>query len=200
MSQAPRLKPSNSNPGRSRRGHSPHLPPGARGHQLIRPPQNMRLKIRYRKREADEPDLVEAAEKELESLTEEYAGWLKQDANGLIEAWRCLDANPADPAAFRTFSAQIHLIKGNAPILGCKAAGDIAEPVAALLERCPSLEDFVQVVGLATRGITIAIYEELEPDDPRIAEIRESLHTLVRRWIGRYAPEGMRGANGRPFG
>lgn len=173
-------------PGTPRVG--PHLSPGARGHEIIRPPQALRHKVRYRKQEPDEPDLVESAEIELSTISGEFGEWLKRDADGLVAAWQLLDANPTDPLAFRAFNAQIHLIKGNAPLLGCKAAGDIAEPVAALLERCPRLEDFVQVIGLATRGISIAIYESLEEDDPRIAEIRDSLHTLVRRWIERYAP------------
>lgn len=163
-------------------------PSSPRGHEVIRPPQSLRHKVRYSKLPPGIPGPVERAEQELETIAEEFASWLKEDAHNLALAWARLNNDPNSAEAFRTFSAQVHLIKGNAPLLGCKAAGDIAEPVAALLERCPRLEDFETVVALATQSISVAIEEHLKEDDPRVAEICASLHGLVKRWQSRYEP------------
>lgn len=159
-----------------------------RAHEVIRPPQSLRHKVRYSKLPPGIPGPVERAEIELEAIAGEFDNWLHEDAQKLVDTWSRLNADPRNAEAFRNFSAQVHLIKGNAPLLGCKAAGDIAEPVAALLERCPRLEDFERVVALATKGISIAIEEHLEEDDPRVTEICTSLHGLVQRWKARYEP------------
>lgn len=151
--------------------------------ELIEPPRTPKDVVTYREAGPGTIDPVKNAENQLEFMSEDFKVWLRDDQAELIEAWTNLKASPADPVAFKRFHRAVHVILGNAPILGCDAAGRLATPLSRLLERGPNIEDHTTTIGSAIDAISAAINGQTDIDDPRFEEVQSGLAKIVGRWI-----------------
>jgi len=156
--------------------------PGQHGYIVyIEPPVKLSAKARPMYQKKFNPVL--AAEKQVEITSKEFGNWLEMDQKTLARTWQHYATTPQDNDAFIALNKAVHVIKGNAPILGCAAAGMLASPLATLLERCTNHHRVESVVYLAINAICTAIEEKLPASDETLKEIAIQLHRLNSRCL-----------------
>jgi len=126
-------------------------------------------------------DPVAAAEKQLKATAPNFDNWVHGDRVNLAAAWREFSQAPQDDSAFSTFNKAVHVIKGNAPILGREGAGMLASSLAILLERCSNPDRVETVVALTVNAICTAIDNNLPGADATLREIALQLDELNSR-------------------
>lgn len=157
----------------------PQLPLHLQEIEEIDPPFTLRDKVSYRPLAPGEDPPAERAEKWLSKLEPEFHDWLGEDTEELTRAWSELAAHPDDPEAFGRVHRLLHRIKGNAAILGNPAAGRLAAPLAALMERSQKIEEYGTIIGLGTDIIHLVVRDRLDIKDARIIEAIAGLCELV---------------------
>ena len=93
----------------------------------IEPPVKLSDKARPMRHKRFDP--VTVAEKQLELTAREFSSWLEIDRKNLAATWQRFTEAPKDETAFINLNKAVHVIKGNAPILGCDAAAMLATPL-----------------------------------------------------------------------
>ena len=151
--------------------------------ELVKPPRALLDFVTVRPATPGTFNPIKNAENQLSLMKTEYPKWLATDVKNLSSAWSALRDSPSDPQAFRQFHHNIHIILGNGAILGSEAASNLARPIAKLLERNPVIERHLEIIGLATSSICLAISEKLPASDPKVEETVASLDLIVDRWV-----------------
>jgi len=154
---------------------------GSSRYERITPPRDLRKLVSYREMRRGEVTPVEQADQQLLELGKEFDGWLEEVLGRVQTCFKALSAAQGSAECYQQFHAAIHEMRGNGAILGSAAASDIAAPVARLLERCPEIQDYVSVIGLALATMEIAIHGKLGADDPRVVEVVGGLERILAR-------------------
>ncbi len=129
----------------------------------------------------NEPHPIERAERQLNMMKVDFPLWLEEDRKKLVAAWKALRAKPQDAEAFLGFSAIIHTIKGNAAVIGCPIASDLAMPVAHLLEHAPDIEHYRQVLDLAVDALSAALQQKTGLGERKLSDVVAAIDAVIRR-------------------
>lgn len=148
--------------------------------EVITPDRQLADNVTYRQSKPGEPGPVEIAEQQLKLMSNEFDQWLKDDFKELRTAWQTLKHSPDAADVFLRFHRAIHNISGNAAMLDCPAASQLAKPIARLIERTPTIDDHQQLIDSAMHAIANAI---ASPVHTSLDEVHEGLETIVSRWI-----------------
>lgn len=153
--------------------------------EYVGAPAQLLDRVSYRELGPGSTEPIQNAEKMLRFIEPDFANWLRADNLELHSAWVDLKSRPIDPIVFLRFHKAVHVIRGNAAMLNCAIAGQLATPVARLLERTPDIEDHISTIEPAMAAIHMIISGEIKTGDPRLEELRDILETIVNRWITR---------------
>jgi len=145
----------------------------------IEPP--VKLSDKARPLRSNRFDPVVAAQRQIELTSREFDNWLKDDQKNLARTWEQFTQTPQSEDAFAALNKAVHVIKGNAPILGSDAASMLATPLAMLLERCTNHDRVKSIIYLAINAICRAIEENLPTSDATLREITLQLNKLNSR-------------------
>ena len=159
----------------------------------VKSPLNLRRKTGPLRQSKFNP--VVAAQRHLDLTAREYNDWLKTDRDNLARAWKNFTNCPQDETTFFALNKAVHVIKGNAPILGCDTAAMLATPLATLLESCTNHDRVESIVYLAINAICTAIEENLPTSDPTIKEIVIQLNKLNAKCLKVRAQAACSGSN-----
>ncbi len=149
---------------------------GSKGYEVVTPPFKLSDKVKPSRNPRFNP--IEAADKNLGRLSSGFKLWLKDDLAALKQAFDIYTADPDNADKFHSLSHVIHTVKGNAPILGCDAAGMLASPLTNLLEGCADYSKMRPVLALAVGSICHAMETNLPIDDPVLLSTVEVLNQL----------------------
>ncbi len=150
---------------------------GISGHEFITPPNPLSEKVKPVHSQNFDP--IAAAERQLKQVSVGFRTWLNDDLKALREAFHAYSEDRTNEEKFQALNACIHTIKGNAPILGCEAAGLIADPLCALLEGCSEHKKTQPVLALSVSAICTALQTNPPADDPSIRETSAMLGRLT---------------------
>ncbi|MEP4030031.1 Hpt domain-containing protein [Roseibium polysiphoniae] len=108
-------------------------------YELVTPPSDLRKKVRImNKREAAKFDPVKAAEIALERLSQNFGGWMSNEAAELMAAWDVVQSEGLTAENLDTLYQSAHNIKGQALTLGYPLVGSVAASFCRLIETVPS--------------------------------------------------------------
>lgn len=151
--------------------------------EIITPPRLLKDRVKIRPAKPGVTDPIKNADNSLMLLQNEFPFWLEEEAQNLQAAWQSLEDKPGSAEAFKKFHKAIHSVRGNAEMLGCIAASNLANPLAKLLERKPKIDQHLSFLKLGTSSILVAISENLPADDPRVTATTQSMMEFVDRWL-----------------
>ena len=149
---------------------------GEKGFERISPPTKLSDKAKPIRRSNFNP--IQAAEKNLKHISPGFKVWLDEDLAKLKLAFQNYSKNPESKKMFTALSHAIHTIKGNAPILGCDAAGMLASPLTDLFEGCAEYSKMRPVLTLALNSIYHAMEYNISKDDPTLLDTISVLSAL----------------------
>lgn len=158
------------------------MKPANARYEILDPDRKPADQVTYRETAKPEPDLVANAEAQMNLISGAFGEWLCVDCAELQAAWKALRHTPDDSDLFLRFHGAIHTISGNAELLGNTTAGQLALPLARLIDRTPRIKSHIPMIDAAVHAISATI---ARPDEtsPAIEEIRLGLETIVARWI-----------------
>jgi HPt (histidine-containing phosphotransfer) domain-containing protein len=102
--------------------------------EFIRPPTDLRRKVREIKTRPGDPDPVAAAEAALKRMEDSFEGWMEEETVRLVELWAVAERSGWDAEVRDEFHRAAHDIKGQAATLGYPIAGRVAASLCRLLE------------------------------------------------------------------
>lgn len=161
-------------------------------YELITPDRQPADNVTYRETEPGEPGPVEKAEQQIKSISADFGQWLRDDFVELKAAWRELRKHPQATEVFLRFHHAIHTLSGNAAMLGCTDASQLAAPVARLIERAPTITNHIQLIDSALQAIGTAITSPTN-SPLQINEVHEGIETIVNRWISKQSQTPLSG-------
>lgn len=148
--------------------------------EVVTPDRQLADNVTYRQSKPGELGPVENAERQLKLISGEFDQWLKDDFKELQTAWLALKNAPDATDLFLRFHRAVHTITGNATMLNCAVAGQLANPIARLVERTPAIDDHFPLIDSAMYAIASAI---ASPAQTSLNEVHDGLETIVSRWI-----------------
>ncbi len=110
-------------------------------------------------------DLIARAEKAIDSMRDEFAGWIQEEAEDLSKALDAWLESPSDPERTDDLFRRAHDLKGQAPTLGYPIVGRIATSLCELLG-CKQV-DPTELVSLTTShvgAIKAAVRDEVRDE------------------------------------
>lgn len=149
---------------------------GPKGFEKITPPAKLSNKAKANKNPQFNP--IESAEKLLKQMSVSFKLWLREDEEKLRISFKAFAKKPTDKTRFDHLNACIHTIKGNAPILGCDAAGMIASPLTDLLEGCTDHKKTVPILALSVSAMCNALTHNTPANNPALGETIKLLQNL----------------------
>lgn len=149
---------------------------GKKGFERISPPIKLSNKAKPIRRPKFDP--IEEAENNLKQVSTGFKMWLEGDLAKLKLAFRNYATNPDNKELFTALSDAIHTIKGNAPILGCDAAGMLASSLTDLFEGCADYSKMRTILTLALNSIYHAMEHNVSKNDPVLLDTIDVLTTL----------------------
>ena len=154
--------------------------PGRR-HEEIDPPRKPGDHVIYiQEKGAINP--VVKAEQQLQNLSIDFETWLHSIIAELNQSWSVLKVDSSNPAAYLRFHRAAYTIKGDAGILGCALAGEIAVPLTRLLEHTPNIAEHVATFDLFVSTICICTSAK-HKKSLAFKEIRDGLEIIIDRKI-----------------
>ena len=132
------------------------------GYEVI-PTKELSHAIGDRNAPAFDPDLLARAEKALEDLSGEFAGWMKEETAKLAGCYQSLLAgNLPDEEAIDAFYRSAHDLRGEAATFGVPLAGDVAASICGIVEasRENNEELPVALIGHHVDAIRAIVREE----------------------------------------
>lgn len=148
-------------------------------------------KVTYRESEPGELGPVEKAEQQIELISSDFGQWLNDDFIELQTAWRTLKKDHHASDAFLRFHRAIHTLSGNAAMLDCATASQLAAPIARLIDRTPAIDDHIQLINSSLQAIATAISGRSDVDES-INKVHEGIETIVDRWISKQSQATLR--------
>ncbi len=111
-------------------------------YEVLTPPTDLRKKVRMlSKREAAKFDPVKTAEEALNRLSQNFGGWMANEARDLMSAWEVIESDGLTSESLDTMYQCAHNIKGQALTLGYPLVGSVAASFCHLIETVPSPQD-----------------------------------------------------------
>jgi hypothetical protein len=150
--------------------------PGGPGYVYVLP--KARLKDKTRPSRLPRFDPIAAAESHVERMAIEFSFWLEKEEKALRTARDRFLKSPGEETAFEDLHRIVHTIKGNAPVLGCEAAGILAAPLSTAMERCTDHKKVQATFQLALTAICSALKSNIPANDPDIVEMAAMLNAL----------------------
>lgn len=129
----------------------------------------------------NEPHPIDRAERQLNMMKVDFPIWLEEDRKKLVAAWKTLRASPENADAFLAFTSIIHTIKGNAALMGCEIASQLAMPVAHLLEHVPDINHYRQVLDLAVEALSAALQQKSGLGERKLSDVVAAIDAVIRR-------------------
>lgn len=149
--------------------------------KVIKPDRTPSQKVTMINLGPNEPHPIERAERQMNLMKVDFPLWLEEDRKKLLGAWKTLREKPEDAEAFLAFSAIVHTIKGNAAVLGCEIAGELADPVAHLLEHAPDIEHWRKVLDLAVDALSAALQQKAGFGERKLSDVVAAIDATIRR-------------------
>lgn len=110
-------------------------------------------------------ELIARAEKAIDSMRGEFAGWIQEEADDLSKALSAWLEAPADPERTDDLFRRAHDLKGQAPTLGYPIVGRIATSLCELLG-CNQVEpaELVSLTKSHVGAIKAAVRDEVRDE------------------------------------
>ncbi len=126
-------------------------------------------------------DLIARAEKAIDSMRDEFAGWIQEEAEDLTKALAAWLETPTDAERTDDLFRRAHDLKGQAPTLGYPIVGRIATSLCELLScRQVDLAELVSLTKNHVGAIKAAVRDEVRDDtNVTAAELASELETAV---------------------
>jgi len=126
-------------------------------------------------------DPIAAAEKALESMTEDFSAWMDEEARRLTEAWQRVSKEGMTANGREALYSPAHDIKGEAATFGYPLAGEIAGGLCLLLDADVAPDKLpLKLVGAHVNAIMAIVKEEAKDAEHRVGRTLErELATLV---------------------
>jgi HPt (histidine-containing phosphotransfer) domain-containing protein len=151
--------------------------------EVITPPNMLKVKIGGPLPALDEKAIARA-EAALEKLSDQFADWINEELNKLLEAWAAFEQAPNTPKTKYELHRRAHDLKGLAPTYGyplvgricatlCKLTGDehgeITAPVALIKAHVDAAKAVVhgKIMG-ADHPVGLALASELETQTKKL--------------------------------
>ncbi len=147
--------------------------------EIIDPPKKLKNNIKYRELSKNAVHPVENANRQVEFLSVNFALWLEDDIKKLELAWKNLNSKEPEPSAFSNFNKAVHVIKGNAAILGFDKTGEMSNPLSKLLETSPQLDEFFDLIALMVRAISLSSNKKIKIKSETQDEICSSFEVVI---------------------
>ncbi len=147
--------------------------------EFIDPPKTLKTNIKYKKLNKNAVHPVENANRQVEFLSVNFALWLEDDIKKLERAWHGLNSKEPEPSAFSNFNKAVHVIKGNAAILGFEKTSEMSNPLSKLLETSPQIEEFFDLISLMVRAISLSSNEKIKIKSETQNEICSSFEIII---------------------
>ncbi len=150
-------------------------------HVYVQSPIKLHLKTRPISRKNFNP--VAEAEKQLQATARNFDDWVQNDRKNLHAVWKKFTEDPREHSAILALNEAVHVIKGNAPMLGREGAGVLASSLAALLERCIDHNRVISVIALTVNAICTAIEDNLPSSDKTLGDITLQLDQMNAKCV-----------------
>jgi hypothetical protein len=149
---------------------------GDPGFELIDPPAKLADKTSYITNPNFDP--VGAAEAHIKRISVEFSFWLEKEETALRTAGIRFSSEPDSADAFHALSKQVHVIKGNASILGCASASVLADPLARMMERCTQNLEAQSIIKLVVTAICGALKSNTPLNDATLNDLTSTLNSI----------------------
>lgn len=163
-------------------------PEEAAGYQVVKPPQDLRSKVRpLNNREAADFDPVKAAEAAMQRLSKEFDAWMNEESDALVDLWSRLTAAPLTEKGANSLFRAAHDIKGQAATLGYPFAGEVAGNLCYLIENIkPAAAIPRQLAGQHIEAIRAIVAEGAKSETNAVAKaLVERLADVTDDFISR---------------
>ncbi len=166
------------------------IPREATGYQVVKPPQDLRSKVRIlNDKEAANFDPVKAAEAALERLSGEFDTWMNEESKTLFAIWSGLGDAPMSEKGANALFRAAHDIRGHAETLGYPLAGEIAGNFCYLIENIkPAANIPRQLAAQHIEAIRAIVTEGAKSEENSVAKaLVERLVDVTDDFISRHA-------------
>lgn len=132
-------------------------------------------------------ELIARAEKAIDNMRDEFAGWIQEEAEDLTKALAAWLETPADPERTDELFLRAHDLKGQAPTLGYPIVGRIATSLCELLG-CPQVDpsELIRLTKSHVDAIKAAVRDEVRDETNATAaalasELEATVNTLYAK-------------------
>ncbi|HHG90812.1 MAG TPA: hypothetical protein ENJ90_10095 [Devosia sp.] len=150
--------------------------PGGRGYVYVIPRKKLSAKTRPSTKRGFDP--IAAAEAQMKLVSVQFSHLLEEQESALRAAHGAFKDNPDDPDTYEKLKSLVHEIKGNAPLLGSVAAGALAAPMAAAMERCTGHRIVQSTFDLVVSAICSALKGKVSENDKTVADLIATLNEM----------------------
>lgn len=117
-------------------------------HSVIVPPNTLRAKalVKVKKGQQEIDEMIERADRALESLAPSFTEWMNNEVLRLFEAMDTFDRSDQGEEAAKAFFIVVHDVRGQAMQFGYPIAGQLAAGLCDLLERRDGMPQVPSVI------------------------------------------------------